>query len=190
MVLSSRRRRGATHVADATVAPIQFRLEAKEERITTDDGRELTGRGYLICDPRTAEPLGEDDFFFRIGGGIVCELSGAERHIENLQSNAFRPGASLSLVRLAAPSDVDPPVIEVRDAAGTVTVGELGPDVADAVSLYGTDTYRAAFCLWEWRTESGWRFALAAAPRSRVDRGGRRRGTCDRDLMRTGTAAR
>ena len=76
MVLSPRRRRDAAPVADAEVAPIQFRLEAREEQFTTDDGRELS------------------------------------------------------------------------------------PEVADAVAFQGTDTYRAAFCLWEWRTESGQRFAL------------------------------
>jgi len=110
MVLSPRRRRDAAPVADAEVAPIQFRLEAREEQVTTDDGRRLSARCYLICDP--------------------------------------------------AANELDPPVIEVRDAAGLATVGELSPEVADAVAFQGTDTYRAAFCLWEWRTESGQRFAL------------------------------
>ena len=160
MVLSPRRRRDAAPVAEAEVAPIQFRLEARHEHVTTDDGRKLIGRGYLICDPHTAAPVGDDDFFFRIGGGIVCDLSGAERHIDDLQSDAFRPGASLMLVRCPTAGELDPPVIEVRDAAGTITIGELGPEVADAVSFQGTDTYRAAFCLWEWRTEVGQRFAL------------------------------
>jgi hypothetical protein len=160
MVLSPRRRRGASRVEDPAVAPIQFRLEAREERITTDDGRELTGRGYMICDPKTAAPLGEDDFFFRIGGGIVCDLAGADQHLDELQASAFRPGASLALVRRESLDELDSPQIEVRDAAGTVTVGELGPEVSDAVNFYGTESYGAAFCLWEWRTESGQRFAL------------------------------
>ena len=160
MVLSPRRRRDAAPVAEAEVAPIQFRLEARHEHVTTDDGRKLIGRGYLICDPHTAAPVGDDDFFFRIGGGIVCELSGAELHFDDLQSDAFRPGESLLLARCPAANELDPPVIEVRDAAGLATVGELSPEVADAVAFQGTDTYRAAFCLWEWRTESGQRFAL------------------------------
>jgi hypothetical protein len=145
--------------ADAPLAPIQFRLEGREEQFTTDDGRRLTGRGYLLCDARTGSPLGEDDFFFRIGGGIVCDLVAAERNLSRLQSRAFGPGHSLALV--AAPAaDGDSPVIEVRDAGGTVVVGQLPPDVADAVHFYGTETYGSAFCLWEWRSESGTRFAL------------------------------
>ena len=159
MALSSRSRRGMPG-ADAPLAPIQFRLEGREEQVMTEDGRCLRGRGYLICDAKTGVPLGEDDFFFRIGGGIVCDLSGAERHFDDLQSDAFRPGESLLLVRCPAANELDPAVIEVRDAAGLVTVGELSPEVADAVAFQGTDTYRAAFCLWEWRTESGQRFAL------------------------------
>ena len=157
MALSSRSRR---HVAspDAPMAPIQFRLEGREEQVTTDDGRRLTGRGYLICDARTGAPLGEDDFFFRIGGGIVCDLVAAEQHLAQLQSRLFAPGRSLALV--AMPGGGESAVIEVRDAAGAVAVGELPPDVADAVHFYGTETYGSAFCLWEWRSETGTRFAL------------------------------
>jgi hypothetical protein len=159
MVLSPRRRRGDQQ-GDGPLAPIQFRLEAREEQVTTDDGRTLTGRGYMICDPRTGNPLGEDDFFFRIGGGIVCDLAGAEQHVDELQSPAFRPGRSLALVRHPADDETDPPVIEVRDAASVTTVGVLPAEVAEAVAFYGTDSYEAAFCLWEWRTETGQRFAL------------------------------
>jgi hypothetical protein len=156
MALSSRSRRHAG--ADAPLAPIQFRLEGREEQVTTDDGRRLMGRGYLICDARTGAPLGEDDFFFRIGGGIVCDLVATEHHLAKLQSRAFGPGRSLMLV--ATPGAADSPVIEVRDATGTTVVGELPPDVADAVHFYGTETYGSAFCLWEWRSETGTRFAL------------------------------
>src|SRR5579871_6628833 len=127
MVLSPRRRRADATPADAPLAPIQFRLEAHEEEVEAD-GRKLSGRGYLICDPRTGAPLGEDDFFFRIGGGIVCDLVPAEHHLAKLQSRAFAPGRSLALV--AAPSSDDAPVIEVRDAAGVVVVGALPADVA------------------------------------------------------------
>jgi len=158
MALSSRSRR---HVArpDAPLAPIQFRLEGREEYVSTDDGRRLRGRGYLICDARTGAPLGEDDFFFRIGGGIVCDLVAGERHLAQLQSKAFGPGRSLALVPAPGPAG-EPAVIEVRDAGGRVVVGQLPPDVADAVHFYGTETYGSAFCLWEWRSESGTRFAL------------------------------
>jgi hypothetical protein len=161
MVLSPRRRR-SDHQSDAPLAPIQFRLDAREEEVTTDEGRTLTGRGYLICDPRTGTPLGEDDFFFRIGGGMVCDLAGAEEHLEELQAAAFRPGRSLCLVRQGPEEDVDDvvPRIEVRDAAGQVTIGVLPEEVAEAVQFYGVDSYEAAFCLWEWRTETGQRFAL------------------------------
>ena len=158
MALSSRHRRDVAE-REAPLAPIQFRLEGREERVTTDDGLELTGRGYLICDARTSAPLGQDDYFFRIGGGIVCDLVDAEQHSSDLQSSAFRPGRSLALVQVAT-GDLDPAVIEVRDATGTTTVGQLPPDVADAVNFYGTETYGAAFCLWEWRSDSGRRFAL------------------------------
>ena len=158
MALSSRSRRNMAG-ADAPLAPIQFRLEGREEHVTTDDGRCLTGRGYLICDARTGAPLGEDDFFFRIGGGIVCDLVAAERHVSQLQSRAFGPGHTLALVAAPATGG-DAPIIEVRDASGTVLVGQLPPDVADAVHFYGTETYGSAFCLWEWRSDTGTRFAL------------------------------
>ncbi len=158
MALSSRSRRDVAG-ADAPLAPIQFRLDGREEQVMTEDGRRLTGRGYLICDAKTGAPLGEDDFFFRIGGGIVCDLVAAEGHLSQLQSRAFGPGRSLALVATPGPA-ADPPAIEVRDASGAVVVGQLPPDVADAVHFYGTDTYGSAFCLWEWRSESGTRFAL------------------------------
>lgn len=155
--MSARRRRGGSE-SDAPLGPIQFRLEAHEEGLTTEEGRQLSGRGYVISDPRTGAPLGEDDFFFRIGGGIVCDLEGGEDHVTDMQGPAFRPGKTLALVRL--PDQDDPPVIEVRDAAGTVTVGRLPTEVAEAVTFYGSDSYEAAFCLWEWRTEADERFAL------------------------------
>ena len=158
MAVSARRRRGGAE-SDAPLGPIQFRLETHEETLTTEEGRELSGRGYVISDPRTGAPLGEDDFFFRIGGGIVCDLSDCEDRLTELQAAAFRPGRKLALVRLATGED-DPPVIEVRDAAGKTTVGRLPADVAEAVAFYGSDSYEAAFCLWEWKTESGQRFAL------------------------------
>jgi hypothetical protein len=167
MVMSPRRRR-SDHHSDAPLAPIQFRLDAREEEVTTEEGRTLTGRGYLICDPRTGTPLGEDDFFFRIGGGMVCDLAGVEAHLEELQSPAFRPGRSLCLVREEVSADAEPtevdddviPRIEVRDAEGRVTIGVLPDEVAESVQFYGVDSYEAAFCLWEWRTETGQRFAL------------------------------
>ena len=105
MALSSRHRRDVAE-REAPLAPIQFRLEGREERVTTDDGLELTGRGYLICDARTSAPLGQDDYFFRIGGGIVCDLVDAEQHTSDLQSSAFRPGRSLALVQVAT-GDLD-----------------------------------------------------------------------------------
>ncbi|GAC1590727.1 MAG: hypothetical protein NVS3B21_08550 [Acidimicrobiales bacterium] len=157
--MSARRRRGGKE-SDAPQGPIQFRLEAHEESLTTDEGRELTGRGYVISDPRTGTPLSEDDFFFRIGGGIVCDLADGEAHLEAMQATAFRPGRTLALVRLATDHEDDPPVIEVRDSAGAVTVGRLPAEVAEAVAFYGSESYESAFCLWEWKTESGQRFAL------------------------------
>ncbi len=48
----------------------------------------------------------------------------------------------------------------MRDASSVTKVGELPSEVAEAVAFYGTDSYEAAFCLWEWKTESGQRFAL------------------------------
>ena len=160
MAVSHRRRRSGARPADALLTPIQFRLEVREERVTTDEGRQLTGRGYVICDPRTGAPLGEEDFFFRIGGGMVCDVVGGEHHIEEMQSTAFRPGRTLSLARLASEGSEDPPVIEVRDGASAILVGQLPTEVAEAVAFYGSDTYQAAFCLWEWKTETGQRFAL------------------------------
>jgi len=157
MAVSARRRRGGRDT-DAPLGPIQFRLEAHEESITTDEGRELTGRGYVISDPRTGAPLGEDDFFFRIGGGIVCDLAHGEDHIDEMQAPTFRPGRTLALVRTA--DEGEAPVIEVRDASGATTVGRLPADVAESVAFYGSDSYEAAFCLWEWKAESGQRFAL------------------------------
>jgi hypothetical protein len=160
VALSARRRKGDAKPADAPLAPIQFRLEAREEQVTTEEGRQLTGRGYVICDPHTGTPLGEDDFFFRIGGGIVTDVAGAERHLDELQSPAFRPGRTLTLVRQTTEDEDGAAAIEVRDAAGLVKAGELPIEVAEAVAFYGEDSYEAAFCLWEWRTESGQRFAL------------------------------
>jgi hypothetical protein len=160
--MGSPRRRRADSAADGDppLAPIQFRLEAREEQVTTDEGRVLSGRGYLICDPRTGAPLGEDDFFFRIGGGMICDLVGSEAHIDELQASAFRPGRRLQLVRRPMGNPEDDAVIEVCDAGGSTTVGELPTEVTDAIVFYGAESYEAAFCLWEWRTETGQRFAL------------------------------
>jgi len=160
MVLSPRRRRGDAHTAEAPLAPIQFRLDAREEQVRTKEDRLLTGRGYMICDARTGEPLGEDDFFFRIGGGMVCDLVDADSHLEDLQSSAFRPGRTLGLVREPVGDSDEPPRIQVRDSHAATTVGMLPDEVAEALHLYGSETYGAAFCLWEWATEDGTRFAL------------------------------
>jgi hypothetical protein len=164
VVLSPRRRRGGPlqHPdtdADGGVAPIQFRLEASHDGRVTDDGRRLDGRGYTICDPRTGTPLGEDDFFFRIGGGIVADLDGAEGHGAELQNLAFGPGRALTLVRQEPRVPDGPPVVAVFDLSTTLQAGELPPEVADAIAFYG-DSYEAAFCLWEWRAETGQRVGL------------------------------
>ena len=158
MVLNQRRRRNESR-NDTPVAPIQFRLDAREEHVTTAEGRILTGRGYVICDAHTGEPLGEDDFFFRIGGGIVCDLVGTDAHLDALQGGAFGPGRTLGLVRKAVAGN-GPPRIEVFDADRQTMVGELPIEVADAVAFYGADSYQTGFCLWEWRTEIGQRFSV------------------------------
>jgi hypothetical protein len=161
VVLSPRRRRGGLRAAETdTIAPIQFRLEAARERVVTDDGRRLDGRGYLISDPNTGLPLGEDDFFFCIGGGIVADVERTERHHQALQNAAFRPGRALALVRHEIPESGDPPVVEVFDLSRTFKAGELPPNTADAVAFYGADSYEAAFCLWEWRSAAGDRVGL------------------------------
>jgi hypothetical protein len=160
--LSPRRRRGGPlpEPENDGIAPIQFRLEAGEESTVTDDGRRLHGRGYTICDPKTGTPLGENDFFFRIGGGIVTDLASAEAHLDELQNTAFKPGRALSLVRHPAPSNDEPPAVEVFDLSHTKKAGDLPVEAADAVAIYGQDSYEAAFCLWEWRDESGRRVGL------------------------------
>lgn len=158
-MLNSRRRRGEPARAEAPLAPIQFRLDPHEED-STIDGRLLHGRGYLICDPQTGTRLGEDDFFFRIGGGIVCELIDTADHADDLQAPEFRPGRKLALMRHSAVNAETPPVIDVTDPGLTATIGRLPPDVADAVNLYGADTYQAGLSLWEWRDEAGLRVGL------------------------------
>lgn len=165
MVLSPRRRRGGplrppNADEDNGLAPIQFRLEAgREERVTTD-GRHLEGRGYSICDPRTGAPLGEDDFFFRIGGGMVADLAGIEEHEAELQNRAFAPGRPLALVRQPGQAGSEPPDVDVYDSTRTLKVGRLPDDAADAVAFYGAESYEAAFCLWEWRASTGERVGL------------------------------
>ena len=159
MVLSSRRRRGeAERGTAAPLAPIQFRLEASEVSTTGADGRVMTGRGYVIADPQTGAPLGEDDFFFRIGGGLVCDLAGADSR--TLQSPAFRPGRTLALLRHLAISADRPPLIDVADGTSSQIVGHLPVEVAEAVTLYGADTYQAALALWEWRDDADRRVGL------------------------------
>jgi hypothetical protein len=41
-----------------------------------------------------------------------------------------------------------------------MTVGHIPEDVADSLAFSEMATYGTAFCLWDWRTESGQRFAL------------------------------
>ena len=164
MVLSPRRRRGGPLQppgdGDPGVAPIQFRLEAGHGDRVGPRGEHLEGRGYTICDPRTGTPLGEDDFFFRIGGGIVTDLIGTEGRLRDLQNAAFSPGRALAQQRRDADDPDEPPIVDVLDLTRTLTVGHLPPDVADAVAFYGSDSYEAAFCLWEWRTAGGQRVGL------------------------------
>jgi hypothetical protein len=166
VVLSPRRRRGGaslTHAeaeTDGAIAPIQFRLEASFDSHVSDDGRRLDGRGYVICDPRTGAPLGDDDFFFRIGGGMVADLLDTEAHEAEIQNSAFAPGRALSLSRQPPRTPEGPAVVQVFDFSGALLAGELPPDVADAVAFYGSESYEAAFCLWEWRTEDGRRVGL------------------------------
>ena len=132
---------------------MQFRLVSRREEITTEEGRHLSGAGYVICDAETGSILGDEDFFFRIGGGMVCDMAGAEDHLVQLQADAFAPGQTLTLVRAGD-------VIDVCDQSGLVTVGRLPTEVAEALTFSETQTYDSALCLWEWRSESGRRFAL------------------------------
>lgn len=165
MVLSTRRRRGSRRFASPDgigdpVAPIQFRLEAGQETYTTDDGQQLHGRGYTVCDARTGTALHEDDFFFRIGGGMVGEVVDTDAHLVDLQHPSFAPGQVLPLARHGAPALDEPALVTVMDAGRTRTAGRLAPELADAVTFYGDDSYDAALCLWEWRAASGMRVGL------------------------------
>jgi hypothetical protein len=138
-------------------APIQFRLAAASDTTTTDAGRPLEGRGYILCDPQTGEPLGDDDFFFRIGGGFVCDLTHTGRYSLALQQACFDPGETLVLVRGHLGDGT--PAIEVRDSSATKTVGRLPTEVVEAIGLH-RDGYEAAFSLWEWRNQRGRRCGL------------------------------
>jgi hypothetical protein len=165
VALSPRRRRNGagTHPGsdnESGVAPIQFRLEAARDNSVSASGEPLTGRGYVLCDAQTEAPLGDDDFFFRIGGGMVTEVVDCESHPNELQNVAFSPGRALSMVRHPASGTNEVPTVEVFDLTGTVKAGELKPEIADAVTFYGADTYEAAFCLYEWRDSSARRVAL------------------------------
>ena len=162
MSLSPRRRRGSSTNAvvelDEPITPIQFRLEAGETTQVTAHGEQLFGRGYVICDCRTGAPLGDDDFFFRIGGGIVTEIVGTDGYLDDLQRAEFGPGRALSLARRTAAEDE--PHVDVLDANRALVCGRLPHDAADVVALYGTDGYDAALSLWEWRSPSGERVGL------------------------------
>jgi hypothetical protein len=48
----------------------------------------------------------------------------------------------------------------VFDFSRTLKAGELPEETADAVAFYGEESYEAAFCLWEWRSLSGFRGGL------------------------------
>jgi hypothetical protein len=163
LVSPRRRRSGALRQADAEddpgIGPSQFRLEASTDSCLTDDGEHLDGRGYTICDPHTGTRLREDDFFFRIGGGIVTDLIVTAEHEPGLQDAAFSPGRVLALIHHPPRSTDGPPVIAVHDPSGALQAGELPASVAGAIASYG-DGYEAAFCLWEWRTEAGHRVGL------------------------------
>jgi hypothetical protein len=164
VLVSPRRRRGeawrhADPDDDRGIGPSQFRLEASSHSFVTDEGDRLDGQGYTICDPHTGTPLGEDDFFFRIGGGIVADLVGLAGHQAELQDLAFSPGRVLSLVHHAPLASGGPAVIGVHDPSGTLQAGELSESVARTIASYG-DGYDAAFCLWEWRSETGDRVGL------------------------------
>jgi hypothetical protein len=161
VALSPRRRRGPASSGvdlDEPITPIEFRLEADVATRVADDGKELLGRGYVICDCRTGSPLGDDDFFFRIGGGIVTDIVGVDGHLDDLQRAEFGPGRALSLARRSPGGAED--CIDVMDAGRTLVCGRLPADAADVVSLYGTDGYDAALALWEWRNASGTRVGL------------------------------
>src|SRR5258708_38367291 len=111
MALNPRRRRGSSASAsnsvdvDEPITPIEFRLEADETTHVAARGEQLLGRGYVICDCRTGARLGDDDFFFRIGGGIVTEIVGADGNLDDLQRAEFGPGRALSLARRTAAED-------------------------------------------------------------------------------------
>jgi hypothetical protein len=154
--LANSRCHGEPPVVDAGT-PIQFRLDASNAETTTAAGRRLLGKGYILCDPQTGATLGEDDFFFRIGGGLVCDLVETRRHTASLQAEAFDPGNTLRLVRGRTGDGAE--AIEVRDIAAVQTAGRLPPEVVEIIG-FATDGYEAALCLWEWRNERGRRCGL------------------------------
>jgi hypothetical protein len=91
---------------------------------------------------------------------MVADLLDTDAHLAELQNNAFRPGRALSLQRQPPDTPDGPAVVQVYDLSGTLLAGELPAEVADAVAFYGSESYEAAFCLWEWRTEDGQRVGL------------------------------
>jgi hypothetical protein len=144
---------------DTGIVPPEFRLEATTETRLSPSGEKEHGRGYLICDPHTGTPLREDDFFFRISGGVLTDVVALEEHIAELQDPAFSAGRVLALVQHPPRTAGGPPVISVRDPTISLQAGELPEDVAETIAAYG-DGYEAAFCLWEWRSDSGARLGI------------------------------
>lgn len=140
--------------------PLQFRLNPNRDVFVSEDGERFEGRGYVVCDPTTGAPVSEQDFWFRLAGGIVADVIPVDDELSDLQAHGFAPGQTVSLAFRFPLGEDEPPVVDVLDADGRCKAGELSDDVIENIRSFGVESYRVALALWEWRRGSGQRVAL------------------------------
>lgn len=140
------------------VAPRTLWLEERDWDTEGGDGEHLDGHGFGLRD-EDDRALAWDDPTLTAAGVVVLKVAGTSHRLADIQDERFAPGSSLSL-RPDPKNEYDRNAVGVWDASGKVQAGFVPADSAEALGKRLTGERLEAFCLWEWRDESGQRCGL------------------------------
>ena len=121
-------------------------------------GDELDGRGYLLREAETGEPLRWQDPRLTGVGAQVIRVAGTSYRSDEVGDPGFEPGNPLTLVR-EPDNPHDANAISVWNADRTAQAGYVPATVAEGLAGFEN---LCALSLWEWRGTVGERVGLRA----------------------------
>jgi hypothetical protein len=140
------------------VAPLTLWLEERDWDTEGGQGDRLDGHGFGLRDGDD-RALAWDDPMLAGAGIVVLKIAGTSHRLADIQGEQFAAGSPLSL-RPDPKNQYDRNAVGVWDASGKVQAGFVPADSAEALGKRLAGERLEAFCLWEWRDESGQRCGL------------------------------